>query len=150
MTYRLPCSILRHMTIEEGKLLTVTELAAEFDITPRAIRFYETKALLNPQRVGSTRVYTYRDRAKLRLILRAKRLGFSLTDINEYLDLYEVDPEQVEQQQLLSKKIERRVKELEQQREDVEATLIELRDIQKQIAVNLAIKGITESDVSSA
>jgi len=133
------------MSTQIGKLLTVTELAAEFDITPRAIRFYETKELLTPQRVGSTRVYSYRDRARLRLILRAKRLGFSLTDINEYLDLYDMDPEQVEQQQLLAGKIERRVKELEQQREDLETTLLELRDIQKQIADNLERKGISAS-----
>jgi len=79
------------------------------------------------------------------LILRAKRLGFSLTDINEYLDLYDMDPEQVEQQQLLAGKIERRVKELEQQREDLETTLLELRDIQKQIADNLERKGISAS-----
>ena len=101
------------------KLLTVTELAEEFNTTARTIRFYETKELLSPQRVGSTRVYTYRDRARLKLILRAKRLGFSLTDIREYLNLYNVDPEQLEQQQLLLAKISRRIEELEQQQEDL-------------------------------
>jgi len=124
------------------KLLTVTELAVEFDVTARAIRFYETKGLLTPQRVGSTRVYSYRDRARLRLILRAKRLGFSLTDISEYLDLYNVDPEQTEQQLLLAGKIERRVRELEQQREDLETTLVELKEIQKQIGENLKNRGV--------
>ncbi len=130
------------MTTQIEKLLTVTELAMEFDITARAIRFYETKGLLAPQRVGSTRVYSYRDRARLRLILRAKRLGFSLTDINEYLDLYNVDSEQTEQQLLLAGKVERRVRELEQQREDLETTLVELKEIQKQIGENLKNRGV--------
>ncbi len=124
------------------KLLTVTELAAELDVTARAIRFYETKGLLTPQRVGSTRVYSYRDRARLQLILRAKRLGFSLTDINEYLDLYNVDPLHAEQQQLLAKKIKRRVQELEQQREDLDTTLVELKEIQRQIDENLKTEGV--------
>lgn len=119
------------------KLLTVTELAEEFNITPRTIRFYETKELLSPQRVGQTRVYSYRDRARLKLILRAKRLGFSLTDIREYLGLYGVDPEQLEQQQLLLEKVRRRIEELEQQQEDLVATLEELRDIQQQAQSNL-------------
>lgn len=125
------------------KLLTVTELADEFNITPRTIRFYETKELLSPQRVGLTRVYTYRDRARLKLILRAKRLGFSLTDIREYLSLYGVDPEQLEQQQLLLEKIGRRIEELEQQQEDLVATLEELRDIQQQALSNLERHGST-------
>ncbi|WP_260295945.1 MerR family transcriptional regulator [Sedimenticola hydrogenitrophicus] len=119
------------------KLLTVTELAEAFNVTPRTIRFYETKGLISPQRVGSTRVYTYRDRARLKLILRAKRLGFSLTDIREYLNLYNVDPEQIEQQQLLLTKISRRIEELEQQQEDLVATLDELRDIEQQALSNI-------------
>jgi DNA-binding transcriptional MerR regulator len=119
------------------KLLTVTELAEAFNVTPRTIRFYETKGLISPQRVGSTRVYTYRDRARLKLILRAKRLGFSLTDIREYLNLYNVDPEQIEQQHLLLTKISRRIEELEQQQEDLVATLDELRDIEQQALSNI-------------
>lgn len=125
------------------KLLTVTELAEEFNVTARTIRFYETKELLSPQRVGSTRVYTYRDRARLKLILRAKRLGFSLTDIREYLNLYNVDPEQLEQQQLLLTKISRRIEELEQQQEDLVTTLEELRDIEQQALSNLKTRAIT-------
>ena len=125
------------------KLLTVTELAEEFNTTARTIRFYETKELLSPQRVGSTRVYTYRDRARLKLILRAKRLGFSLTDIREYLNLYNVDPDQLEQQQLLLAKISRRIEELEQQQEDLVTTLEELRDIEQQALSNLKTRAIT-------
>ncbi len=119
------------------KLLTVTELAEAFNVTPRTIRFYETKGLISPQRVGSTRVYTYRDRARLQLILRAKRLGFSLTDIREYLDLYNVDPEQMEQQQLLLMKVGQRIEELEQQQEDLVVTLDELREIEQQALANI-------------
>ncbi|WP_428623830.1 MerR family transcriptional regulator [Sedimenticola sp.] len=127
------------------KLLTVTELAEEFNVTPRTVRFYETKGLISPQRVGSTRVYTYRDRARLKLILRAKRLGFSLTDIREYLNLYNVDPEQIEQQQLLLAKISRRIEELEQQQEDLIATLDELRDIEQQALSNIKRRAAAES-----
>jgi DNA-binding transcriptional MerR regulator len=73
----------------------------------------------------------------LKLILRAKRLGFSLTDIREYLNLYNVDPEQIEQQHLLLTKISRRIEELEQQQEDLVATLDELRDIEQQALSNI-------------
>ena len=119
------------------KLLTITELADLFGVTPRTIRFYETKDLLKPQRVGSTRVYTYRDRGRLELILRAKRLGFSLTDIWEYLDLYNVDPAQIEQQQLLIAKVRQRISELEQQQKDLARSLAELRNIEQQTVKNL-------------
>lgn len=114
------------------KLLSVTELAEEFGVTPRTIRFYETKGLISPQRVGSTRAYSYKDRARLKLILRAKRLGFSLTDIKEYLELYIIDPSQKEQVHLLLAKVNERITELEQQQEDLIVTLEELRDIKKQ------------------
>ncbi len=113
-------------------LFSVTELADELGITPRAIRFYETKGLIMPGRAGTTRVYTHRDRARMQLILRGKRLGFTLADIKEYLDMYEVDPSQVKQVKLLRGKIERRVGELEQQREDLETTLHELEEMRQE------------------
>lgn len=127
------------------KLLTITGLADLFGVTPRTIRFYETKELLKPQRVGSTRVYTYRDRGRLELILRAKRLGFSLTDIREYLNLYNVDSDQVEQQQLLVAKVRQRISELEQQQNDLTRSLAELRNIEQQTVDNLE-KMSTETD----
>jgi len=114
------------------KLLSVTEVAEEFGVTPRTIRFYETKGLISPQRVGSTRAYSYKDRARLKLILRAKRLGFSLTDISAYLELYIIDPTQKEQVQLLLDKVNDRITDLEQQQEDLIVTLEELRDIKRQ------------------
>ncbi|MBI1736448.1 MAG: MerR family transcriptional regulator, partial [Candidatus Rokubacteria bacterium] len=73
------------------ELLTVNEIAGELGVTPRALRFYETKGLILPLRAGTTRVYTRRDRGRLMLILRGKRLGFSLVEIKEYLDLYNTD-----------------------------------------------------------
>ena len=118
------------MSGDREKLYTVTELAERLGITARAIRFYETKGLLSPQRVGSTRVYDYRDRARLQLILRSKKLGFSLADIREYLDLYDPASGQREQQQLLLRKVRGRIESLRQQQEALEATLAELRVIE--------------------
>jgi DNA-binding transcriptional MerR regulator len=125
------------MTSTSTDLLSVTELANELGITPRAIRFYETKGLIKPQRAGTTRVYTYRDRARMQLILRGKRLGFTLADIREYLDIYDVDPSKVQQVKLLLEKVERRINELEQQREDLETTLIELEEMRQECVTTI-------------
>ena len=124
------------------KLYSITELAEEFDITPRAIRFYETKNLLAPQRAGATRVYNYRDRARLMLVLRGKRLGFSLEDIKEYIDLYDADRSRTEQLAHLMLVGRRRIKELEQQLQDVQTTLQELRTIEQEAVDTLNEKGI--------
>ena len=75
------------MTTFLSDMLTITELAREAGVTARAIRFYESKGLLTPRRAGNTRIYTHREHGRLQLILRGKLLGFSLTDIGEYLDL---------------------------------------------------------------
>jgi DNA-binding transcriptional MerR regulator len=123
-------------------LYSVTELAEELGITPRAIRFYETKGLIKPRRAGTTRVYTYRDRARMQLILRGKRLGFSLADIKEYLDMYDVDPSRAKQVKLLLEKVDRRIGELEQQREDLETTLAELDEMRQQCVAK--IEGATQ------
>lgn len=123
------------------QLYTVNQLAEELGITPRALRFYEVKGLLAPSRVGNNRVYTKRDRARLKLILRGKRLGFSLAEIREYLDLYTVDGG-VEQQKTLLKRVRQRLKDLAQQREDLEATVGELMDIEGQVIAALAERGV--------
>jgi DNA-binding transcriptional MerR regulator len=120
-------------------LFSVTELAGELGITPRAVRFYETKGLIKPRRAGNTRVYTHRDRARMQLILRGKRLGFTLADIKEYLDMYDVDPSQAKQVQLLLDKVNRRIGELEQQREDLETTLVELDEMRQQCIASIDI-----------
>ena len=123
---------------------TVTELAEELGITPRTIRFYETKGLLKPRRAGTTRVYTHRERARMLLILRGKRLGFSLADVREYLDLYDADPSQVKQLQLLTQKVDRRIAELEQQREELETALQELQEIRRECVRNIKTHGPAE------
>ena len=125
---------------DPDRLFTITELAAELGLTPRAIRFYETKDLLKPRRAGMTRVYTYRERARLMIILRGKRLGFSIAEIKEYFDLYDADPTQSKQVQLLLDGVRHRIDQLETQQNDLELTLVELRDIEKQTLKALKAK----------
>jgi DNA-binding transcriptional MerR regulator len=114
------------------QLYTVTELARDLGVTARTIRFYEDKGLISPQRAGTTRVYTHRDRARMILILRGKRLGFSLREIKDYLDLYATDVTQTEQLRLLLKAVRLRIAMLEEQRIAVDQTLAELKDIERQ------------------
>jgi DNA-binding transcriptional MerR regulator len=122
------------------KIYSVTELARELGVTPRTIRFYEDQGLITPQRAGNTRVYSYRDRARMILILRGKRLGFTLRDIKEFLDLYVVDTTQIEQLQLLITKVRSRIALLEEQRVAVEQTLMELKDVEHMTSEALAAK----------
>ena len=110
-------------------LFAIADLAKEFGISTRAIRFYEAKGLLAPERLGATRVFRRRDRARLILILRGKRLGFSLRDISDYLSLYDADRSQ--QVHLLVEKVDDRLASLERQRADLETTIAELREIKK-------------------
>jgi len=121
-----------------AELYSVSELANDLGVTPRALRFYEDKGLLAPQRAGNTRVYTHRDRGRLMLILRGKRLGFTLREVREWLDLYEVDPDQSAQMARLGDKVRKRIDALEQQRDDLDATLEELREILDQVEGRLA------------
>ncbi len=111
---------------------TVTQLARELGITARTIRFYEDKGLISPQRAGTTRVYTVRDRARMILILRGKRLGFSLREIKEYLDLYDQDHTQAGQIRLLLTGVQKRLDMLQEQRRALETSIGELEDIQRQ------------------
>jgi DNA-binding transcriptional MerR regulator len=122
------------------RLLTVTELAHQLGVTARAIRFYEDKGLISPSRVGATRVYSRREHARMQLILRGKRLGFSLRDIKQFLDLYDVDPAHAEQMRQLLARVRHRIDELEKTRAAVTETLVELHDIEKQTADALQIK----------
>lgn len=130
------------MTKLDERFFTVPELADDLGITPRTIRFYEQKGLLHPQRAGTTRVYTRQDRAKLLLILRGKRLGFSLKEIADYLDLYGADPTQAEQIKMLLGRVRERISDLEEQRQALDVTLDELRDIEQQSVDALEEKGI--------
>ncbi len=119
-------------------LYTVTQLANDLGVTARTVRFYEDKALLNPQRAGNTRVYTHRDRARLILILRGKRLGFTLREIKEYLDLYDADPTRQEQMRALLKRVQNRIESLVDQERALVETLAELRTIEQQTEAALA------------
>ena len=108
---------------------TITELAREFDITPRAIRFYEDQGLLNPTREGPSgrnRVYTARERTHLKLTLRGKRLGLSLSDIKSLVDMYRSPKDTTVQLQSFLEVLARHRAALEQQREDIEVMLAEI------------------------
>ena len=115
---------------ESRDLFAIADLAKEFGISTRAIRFYEAKGLLKPERVGATRVFRRRDRARLILILRGKRLGFSLRDISEYLSLYDAHS-QTAQVTLLTDMVDKRLGLLERQLSDLQTTISELREIRK-------------------
>ena len=119
-----------HRSDDAGELFGITELCKEFDISPRAIRFYEDKDLLAPRRVNGTRVYTRRDRARLSLILRAKAIGSSLAEIKHYLDLYGAHGEgRSVQMKYVYDKTTKAIAELEQKRAHIDASLAELRII---------------------
>ena len=121
-----------------NELYSIADLAEEFGISTRTIRFYDSKGLLEPKRVGTTRVFRRRDRARLALILRGKRLGFTLREISEYLDMYDLDLSQAAQVALLDERVGERIAMLERQMHDLETTLGELRNIKRQTEAVLA------------
>lgn len=109
-----------------ARTYTITELAAEFDITARAIRFYEDVGLLMPQRAGRNRIYTQRDRTRLKLTLRGKRLGLTLQEIKQLVDMYDSGADQAPQLEAFLQVLGEHRRALEQQREDIEITLAEI------------------------
>ena len=126
---------------ETTRQYTISQLAAAFGLTPRTIRFYEDEGLLTPARVGLNRVYSHRDRARLTLICRGKRLGFSLAEIKEFLGLYDVDEHHVSQMSFILDKARRRIAALEDQRRDLEQTLGELRTLEATVCDHLRRHG---------
>jgi DNA-binding transcriptional MerR regulator len=116
---------------------SISELAREFDITPRAIRFYEDQGLLAPRRDGQRRIYTPRDRTRLKLTLRGKRLGLTLSEIRELIDMYEPGRDQRPQLERFLAVLEAHKASLLQQQADIEAQLSEIRAFEKKIRKRL-------------
>ena len=113
-------------TARPGKTYTITELAQEFDVTPRAIRFYEDMGLLEPARAGRNRVYSGRDRTRLKLTLRGKRLGFSLQEIRQLVTMYDTESDTAPQLEAFLAALAAHRQQLVQQLEDIRVTLDEL------------------------
>ncbi|AGH47937.1 MULTISPECIES: MerR family transcriptional regulator [Sphingomonadales] len=119
-------------------LCGIQAVAAELGVTQRTLRFYEDKGLIAPQRVGTMRIYTRREVGRMQLILRGKRLGFSIREIKEFLDLYDVDPEHAEQMRRLAERVRERLADLEKQRVALDETIVELREIERAAMDRLA------------
>ena len=111
---------------------TITELAQEFDVTTRTIRFYEDKGLITPERLKQRRIYHPRDRVRLQLVMRGKRLGFSLDEIQEMIDLYDADPTESTQLKMFIVKLRERRKLLQRQRNDINKVISEIREREQQ------------------
>jgi len=117
---------------QDAALRGIQDVAAQLGVSHRTLRFYEDKGLIEPARVGNTRIYGRREVARMQLILRGKRLGFSIREIKEFLDLYDADPTHAEQLRLLLNRVRERIGLLENQRKEIDKTLRELRQIEAQ------------------
>jgi DNA-binding transcriptional MerR regulator len=127
---------MRHIEKERGEF-SISELANEFDVTPRAIRFYEDHGLLAPERAGQRRIYSPRDRTRLKLTLRGKRLGLTLSEIRELIDMYEPGRDERPQLSRFLAVLQSHRASLLQQRMDIEAQLNELKVFEKKIRKQL-------------
>lgn len=123
--------------VGEPQSYTISDLANEFGITTRAIRFYESRGLISPERIGTSRRYSRRDRARLILILRGRNLGFTVEDVGEYLALYDSDPQQMAQTKLLLDKVVAAIADLKNKRNDIDSALADLADIAKRCETHL-------------
>ncbi|MBD1203059.1 MAG: MerR family DNA-binding transcriptional regulator [Rhodobacteraceae bacterium] len=113
----------------KDELLSIREMCDAFEVTPRTLRFYEAKELLSPLRRGTARLYSYRDRARLKLILRGKRFGFSLEDIRQLLDMYDREGRQQEAQLRRTYEVAaERLAQMERQRAELDEAIVELKD----------------------
>jgi DNA-binding transcriptional MerR regulator len=124
------------------RIYSIAELAREFAITARTMRFYEDEGLLKPKRHGLTRLYSTGDRTKLGWILRGKRLGFSLAEIKQLLDLYQVDRTGVQQLKELLRRSRAHIAELERKRRDLDTHIDEFRDVEQAVAKELRQRGV--------
>ncbi len=123
---------------QPATIFAISDLAREFGITPRTIRFWEDQGILSPEREGSKRIFTRRDRARLKMALRGKRLGLSLADIKDLIGMYESTEDETPQLLECLRVMSRRREALEQQREDIEAMLAEIAQFESLCQQELA------------
>jgi len=142
-----PAASAASSTTRDQRIYSIAELAREFGITARTIRFYEDEGLIKPRRQGLTRLYSVGDRTRLSWILRGKRLGFSLAEIKELLDLYQVDRTGVQQLRELLRRSRLHIDELQRRRRDLDAHIQEFKDVETTVAAELKKRGVDpESD----
>lgn len=122
----------KHTDSSDTERFSISQLAREFGITTRAIRFYEDQGLISPTRAGTTRIYSGRDRVRLKLVLRGKRLGFSLKEIANILGMYDDEPGETGQLQYMLDRLQEQREVLKKQRDDIDLTLAELDVIESQ------------------
>ena len=127
---------------DNARIYSIAELAREFGITARTMRFYEDEGLIKPRRQGLTRLYSAHDRMRLSWILRGKRLGFSLAEINELLDLYQVDRTGVQQLRELLRRSRLHITDLERKRRDLDAHINEFKEVETQVTAELKQRGV--------
>jgi DNA-binding transcriptional MerR regulator len=123
---------------------SISDLSAEFDVTARALRFYEDEGLISPERRGTQRVYSHGDRARLAWILRGKRVGFSLGEIREMIDLYNVGDGRRVQRDVTIERCRGRVAQLESQKHDIDASIAELSEFIRLLEAGRARDGSTK------
>jgi DNA-binding transcriptional MerR regulator len=123
----------------DNRTFTIRQLTKEFGVSARTLRFYEEEKMIAPTRRGQTRIYSVRDRARVILILRGRRMGFSLTEIREYLDLYNPDSD-MKQLLLMKKKFEERIAAFERQKQDIDATIAELKNTLAEVVSHLTMR----------
>lgn len=122
----------------------IKDVAKMLDVTHRTLRFYEDNGLISPQRVGSTRIYSKREIGRMQLILRGKRLGFSLREIGEFLDLYDADPSHREQMEHLIGRVRAKLADLRAQKAALEETMRELRQIEREAKERISSGNIAD------